>query len=81
MAYQHLTRSEARSFFDNLNNWARKEMNAAGLVYIVFDKSSSGVEGKETIAKFIPSETQELILKQALKPAIPFFCMCKGKEA
>ena len=30
-----------RSFFDNLNNWARKEMNAAGLGYIVFDKSSS----------------------------------------
>ena len=62
-----------RSFFDNLNNWARKEMNAAGLGYIVFDKSSSGVEGKGPIAKFIPSETQELILKkQALKPAIPF---------
>ena len=32
-------------------------MNAAGLGYIVFDKSSSGVEGKGPIAKFIPSET------------------------
>ena len=62
-----------RSFFDNLNNWARKEMNAAGLGYIVFDKSSSGVEGKGPIAKFIPSEIQEMILNKAgLKPETQF---------
>ena len=71
-----------RSFFDNLNDWARKEMNAAGLGYIVFDKSSSGVEGKGPIAKFIPSETQELILKKAgLKAGDSIFFACaKGKE-
>ena len=71
-----------RSFFDNLNNWARKEMNAAGLGYIVFDKSSSGVEGKGPIAKFIPSEIQEMILnKSGLKAGDSIFFACaKGKE-
>ena len=71
-----------RSFFDNLNNWARKEMNAAGLGYIVFDKSSSGVEGKGPIAKFIPSEIQEMILNKAgLKAADSIFFACAtGKE-
>ena len=71
-----------RSFFDNLNNWARKEMNAAGLGYIVFDKSSSGVEGKGPIAKFIPSEIQEMILRKAgLKAGDSIFFACaKGKE-
>ena len=71
-----------RSFFDNLNNWARKEMNAAGLGYIVFDKSSSGGEGKGPIAKFIPSEIQEMILNKAgLKAGDSIFFACaKGKE-
>ena len=71
-----------RSFFDNLNNWARKEMNAAGLGYIVFDKSSYGVEGKGPIAKFIPSEIQEMILNKAgLKAGDSIFFACaKGKE-
>ena len=71
-----------RSFFDNLNNWARKEMNAAGLGYIVFDESSSGVEGKGPIAKFIPSEIQEMILNKAgLKAGDSIFFACaKGKE-
>ena len=71
-----------RSFFDNLNNWARKEMNAAGLGYIIFDKSSSGVEGKGPIAKFIPSEIQEMILNKAgLKAGDSIFFACaKGKE-
>ena len=71
-----------RSFFDNLNNWARKEMNAAGLGYIVFDKSPSGVEGKGPIAKFIPSEIQEMILSKAgLKAGDSIFFACaKGKE-
>ena len=71
-----------RSFFDNLNNWARKEMNAAGLGYIVFDKSSSGIEGKGPIAKFIPTEIQEMILNKAgLKAGDSIFFACaKGKE-
>ena len=71
-----------RIVFDNLNNWARKEMIAAGIGYIVCDKSSSGVEGKGPIAKFIPSEIQEMILNKAgLKAGDSIFFACaKGKE-
>ena len=71
-----------RSFFDNLNNWARKELNAAGLGYIVFDESTSGVEGKGPIAKFIPSDIQEIVIKKSgLKAGDSIFLACaKGKE-
>ncbi|MEK7661192.1 MAG: aspartate--tRNA ligase [Pseudomonadota bacterium] len=41
-----------RSFFDKLNDWARKEMQAAGLGYITF----ADREAKGPIAKFIPDE-------------------------
>ncbi|KAF0109398.1 MAG: aspartyl-tRNA synthetase [Hyphomonadaceae bacterium] len=41
-----------RSFFDKLNDWARKEMQAAGLGYITFADG----EAKGPIAKFIPDE-------------------------
>jgi aspartyl-tRNA synthetase len=42
---------QPRSFFDKLNDWARKEMKAAGLGYITFE----GGEAKGPIAKFIPA--------------------------
>lgn len=41
-----------RSFFDKLNDWARKDMQAAGLGYITF----AGGEAKGPIAKFLPPE-------------------------
>ena len=41
-----------RSFFDKLNDWARKEMQAAGLGYITFKDG----EPKGPIAKFLPAE-------------------------
>ncbi len=43
---------QPRSFFDKLNEWARKEMQAQGLGYIVFE----GQEAKGPIAKFLPPE-------------------------
>ncbi len=43
--------AQPRSFFDKLNDWARKEMKAAGLGYITFE----GGEAKGPIAKFIPA--------------------------
>ena len=46
--------AQPRSWFDKLNDWAREEMKAPGLGYIVFD----GDEGKGPIAKFIPAEIQ-----------------------
>lgn len=46
------TADKPRSFFDKLNDWARKDMQAAGLGYITF----AGGEAKGPIAKFIPDE-------------------------
>ncbi|MBY0448065.1 MAG: aspartate--tRNA ligase, partial [Hyphomonadaceae bacterium] len=44
--------SQPRSFFDKLNEWARKDMKAPGLGYVTFE----GGEAKGPIAKFIPAE-------------------------
>jgi len=50
--------SQPRSFFDKLNDWARQEMGAPGLGYIVFEADG----GKGPIAKFIPADVQARIL-------------------
>src|SRR5215467_13506562 len=43
---------QPRSWFDRLNEWARSDMGAAGLGYIVFESDG----GKGPIAKFIPED-------------------------
>ncbi|HLL27781.1 MAG TPA: aspartate--tRNA ligase [Xanthobacteraceae bacterium] len=52
---------EPRSFFDKLNEWARSDMGAPGLGYIVFEADG----GKGPIAKFIPAEVQQKIATKA----------------
>jgi aspartyl-tRNA synthetase len=47
--------TQPRSFFDKLNDWARGEMGAAGLGYIVFEEEGGALAGKGPIAKFIPA--------------------------
>src|SRR3984893_333713 len=49
--------AQPRSFFDKLNEWARSDMGAPGLGYIVFEADG----GKGPIAKFIPAEVQQKI--------------------
>jgi aspartyl-tRNA synthetase len=56
---------QPRSFFDKLNEWARSEMGAAGLGYIVFEASGEGLAGKGPIAKFVPAEVQARIAAKA----------------
>ncbi len=56
---------QPRSFFDNLNNWAKKEMSAPGLGYIIFEEVDGILIGKGPIAKFIPSNIQLEIAKKA----------------
>jgi aspartyl-tRNA synthetase len=46
--------SQPRSFFDKLNDWARNEMGAKGLGYIVFEEEGGKLVGRGPIAKFIP---------------------------
>jgi aspartyl-tRNA synthetase len=43
-----------RSFFDKLNDWARAEMKAPGLGYVVLENENGSLVGKGPIAKFIP---------------------------
>lgn len=51
------TADKPRSFFDKLNEWARKDMQAAGLGYITFADG----EAKGPIAKFFTPEALELL--------------------
>jgi aspartyl-tRNA synthetase len=53
--------SQPRSFFDKLNDWARQDMGAPGLGYIVFEDDG----GKGPIAKFIPADVQSRITAKA----------------
>ena len=53
--------AQPRSFFDKLNDWARQDMGAPGLGYIVFDADG----GKGPIAKFIPPGVQATIRAKA----------------
>src|SRR5262249_58461791 len=62
--------SQPRSFFDKLNKWARSEMGAPGLGYIVFEADG----GKGPIAKFIPADIQARIAGAAgIKAGGPVF--------
>jgi aspartyl-tRNA synthetase len=57
---------QPRSFFDKLNDWARKEMQAPGLGYIVFEAGADGkLEGKGPIAKFVPADVQQAMAAHA----------------
>jgi aspartyl-tRNA synthetase len=57
--------AQPRSWFDKLNDWARQEMGAPGLGYIVFEAQGGSVEGKGPIAKFIPADIQTKIVAKA----------------
>jgi aspartyl-tRNA synthetase len=76
-------KDKPRSFFDNLNNWARKEMGAAGLGYITFINNNGTLEGKGPIAKFIPPRVLELMSKKCdIKDGDAIFFSCSfEKEA
>jgi aspartyl-tRNA synthetase len=52
---------QPRSWFDKLNDWARQDMGAPGLGYIVFEADG----GKGPIAKFIPADVQAKIMTKA----------------
>ncbi len=59
------TKDQPRSFFDKMNDWARKEMQAPGLGYIRFEAGENGLEGKGPIAKFFPQEVLVGMAKKA----------------
>jgi aspartyl-tRNA synthetase len=72
--------SQARSFFDKLNDWARSE-GAPGLGYVVFEEENGQLTGKGPIAKFIPAEVQALIAERAGAKAGDAVFFSAGPEA
>src|SRR6202165_4055972 len=71
--------AQPRSFFDKLKEWARSELAAPGLGYIVFEADG----GKGPIAKFIPAAVQQKIAAAAgAKPGdAVFFAAGREEEA
>jgi aspartyl-tRNA synthetase len=69
--------AQPRSFFDKLNDWARQDMGAPGLGYIVFDADG----GKGPIAKFIPPDVQAKIMAKASVGAGDVVFFAAGKPA
>src|SRR5262249_10623310 len=55
---------QPRSFFDKLNDWARGEMGAAGLGYIILDTDGGKVAGKGPIAKFIAQAALDILVER-----------------
>jgi aspartyl-tRNA synthetase len=57
--------SQPRSFFDKMVEWARSELGAAGLGYVVFEDDRGKFAAKGTIAKFLPSDALENLAQRA----------------
>ncbi len=53
------------TFFDMLNGWAQKEMQAPGLGYIQLVEGENGLEGKGPIAKFVPQDVLQRMADHA----------------
>jgi aspartyl-tRNA synthetase len=74
---------QPRSFFDKLNDWAKGE-GAAGLGYVIFEGEADAPVGKGPIAKFLPPEAQQAIVKATgigAGDAVFFACDQEAKAA
>ena len=72
-----------RSFFDKLNDWARRE-GAPGLGYILFAGTAEATEAKGPIAKFVPAAAQDALRRAAgleSGDAVFFVCDLPGPAA
>jgi aspartyl-tRNA synthetase len=80
--------AQPRSWFDRLVEWARNELRAAGLGYIVFDKvetpnSQAHIAAGGPIAKFVPADLLvEMAKKAGLRSGdVLFFSAGRKSEA
>ena len=55
------TKGKARSFFDELNEWAKKE-GMGGLAYLTFEKLNNSINPKGPISKFFSKSAIEKIM-------------------
>ncbi len=66
--------AKSRKFFDDLNNWARSEMQAPGLGYIIFEEEGGKLTGKGPIAKFVPEAAlAQMVQKTGVKAGDALF--------
>ena len=56
------TNSKPRSFFDNIDKWAKDE-GSSGLAYFTFEKEDNKISGKGPIGKFFSHEACKEIMK------------------
>ena len=74
--------TQPRSFFDKLNDWARKDMGAAGLGYVIFEQESDKITAKGPIAKFIPEDILgRMIEKSGVRAGDALFFACDIETA
>jgi aspartyl-tRNA synthetase len=57
--------AQPRSWFDKLNEWARADLGAAGLAYIVLEADGAVLAGKAGISKFVPPDALRDIVARA----------------
>ncbi len=68
-----------RSFFDELNNWAKEE-GAKGLGYIIFEKEKNNLIAKGPISKFFSEKAVNHLIKTcSLKDGDSIFFSCDKK--
>ncbi len=73
--------AQPRSWFDKLVEWAKSEMGAAGLGYIVFESEEGKLAGKGPIAKFVPAEAlSELAKRSGVTPGDALFFAADAKK-
>ena len=74
------TASKPRSFFDEINNWAKEE-GANGLGYILLEKTEGKLSGKGPIAKFFSdSAINEIVKTCGLNENDTVFFSCDNKK-
>jgi len=72
--------SKPRSFFDEINNWAREE-GANGLGYILLEKINGKLSGKGPISKFFSdSALNEIVKTCSLSENDAVFFSCDNKK-
>jgi aspartyl-tRNA synthetase len=72
---------QPRSWFDKMVDWARDEMGAKGLGYIVFEEDDGRLTAKGPISKFIPAGAlAELVAKAKVKAGDALFFSADAKK-
>jgi aspartyl-tRNA synthetase len=66
--------SQPRSFFDKLIDWARSELGAGGLGYVIFEDDAGKLTAKGPIAKFLSADALANLARRAnVKPGDALF--------